>query len=94
LSHFTSPVKDFLNIFLVSFFFFLIQDLAVLLRLAGLELMIFLLQPPKCWDYRHVPQCSAPDIFLLFERYMVIFHFSFLKLVICFLPTFFLSRVL
>lgn len=22
----------------------------------GLELMIFLLQPPKCWDYRHVLQ--------------------------------------
>jgi hypothetical protein len=25
----------------------------------GFELMLFLLQPPQCWDYRYVPSCPA-----------------------------------
>jgi hypothetical protein len=29
---------------------------------AGLELTIFLLQPPECWDYRYVPPCLALSI--------------------------------
>jgi hypothetical protein len=29
---------------------------------AGLRLMIFLSQPPQYWNYRHAPQCLAPQI--------------------------------
>jgi hypothetical protein len=31
----------------------------------SLKLMIFLLLPPECWDYRRAPSCPARGIFLI-----------------------------
>jgi hypothetical protein len=31
---------------------------------SGLELTILLPQPPKCWNYRHVPPCLANERYI------------------------------
>jgi hypothetical protein len=39
--------------------------------LAGLELVILLLPPPKCWDYGPEPASSAPKSIFLTTKYHV-----------------------
>jgi hypothetical protein len=44
---------------------------------AGLELKIFLLQPPQCWDYRH--DHHALDLFWILTSFFVLIYSVHLK---------------
>jgi hypothetical protein len=43
----------------VSFFVVVVEIGSSCIAQASLELQTFLPQPPKCWDYRHVPPHPA-----------------------------------